>query len=182
MAVGCIGITIDRIGRIRPNVVRARIVLPSVAKGGLITVIRLTRHARGLLVALAALALTAGAAVAARPTSAPSMPDAASTGLERASEVSGKTVPVGAPAAGADEDEDTGADQEEPAENEPAEDAAGEHPDNHGAAVSAAAQGATPEAFDNHGQYVRSVATVNHGHDESAERGNSEGKGNKPTP
>jgi hypothetical protein len=124
---------------------------------------RLTRHARGLLVALTALALTAGVAFAARPTAAPSVPPAASTGLERAAEVSGKTVPVGAPAAGADQDEDAGEDGQ-PAENEPGA-GAPEHPDNHGAVVSAAAQGSTPDAFDNHGQYVRSVATANHGHD-----------------
>mgnify|MGYP003694246749 CR=1 FL=1 len=37
-------------------------------------------------------------------------------------------------------------------------DAAADHPANHGADVSAAAQTETPTGFDNHGQYVRSIA------------------------
>ena len=55
---------------------------------------RLTRHLRGLLVALAALVLTAGAVLAARPASVEAPPDAAGDGLTRASEAAGKTVPV----------------------------------------------------------------------------------------
>jgi hypothetical protein len=141
-------------------------------------VIRLTRHARGLLAAIAVLALTAGAAFAARSAAAPPMPSAASSGLERASDSSGKTVPVTAPAAGADEEEDVDADQVEPAEDVQApEEAAGEHPDNHGAVVSEAAKGPTPETFDNHGQYVRSVATDNHGQEVAAEHSQSQEHG-----
>lgn len=145
--------------------------------------IRLTRHARGLLAAVAVLALTAGVAFAGRADpSTGSMPDAAATGLDRAAGASGTTVPVAAPAAGADQDEDQAEDTDEdaPAEDEatdePADDAA-EHPDNHGATVSAAATGETPDTFDNHGQFVRSVATDNAGHAPDAERGQSAGKG-----
>jgi hypothetical protein len=117
------------------------------------------------------------------------MPDAAAKGLERAADVSGKTVPVAAPAAGADRDEDADEAEDAPAdetdqpEADEAEDAqAAEHPDNHGAAVSAAAHADTPAGFANHGQYVRSVATANHGHASDAERGKSGDKGGKPTP
>ncbi|HET9345214.1 MAG TPA: hypothetical protein VFO05_05875 [Candidatus Limnocylindrales bacterium] len=134
---------------------------------------RLHRHARGLLVAIAVLVLTAGAALArAADPATGSMPDAASNGLERATEVSGKTVPVAAPAAGADQDEEV----DENVDEEPA----AEHPDNHGAAVSEAAQGATPEEFANHGQYVRSIATDNHGQATSAERRQDQEKAAKP--
>jgi hypothetical protein len=167
--MGCIGITTG--GRLpdRPNGPDAGIVVTHMS--------RLHSHARGLLVAIAILALTTGAALArAADPAAGSMPDAALDGLERATEMSGKTVPVAAPAAGADEDEDV----DENVDGEPAEGGAAEHPDNHGGTVSEAAHGATPEAFDNHGQYVRSVATDNHGQAVSAERRQSSEQGSKP--
>lgn len=149
--------------------------------------IRFTRHFRGVLVALAVLALSAGAVLAARPgPTANSLPSAATGGLERAAdglkraaEVSGKTVPVAAPDENEDADQDT--EDNEPAEDQPADDQAGAHPDNHGADVSAAAQGATPEGFDNHGQFVRSVATANHGQETSAAHATSKSKGAKPS-
>jgi hypothetical protein len=167
--VGCIGIT-TRGGRPdRPNDFDVETVVTDMN--------RLHRHARGLLVAIAILALTAGAALArAADPATGSMPDAASDGLERATELSGNTVPVAAPAAGADEDEAV----DENVDVEPADETAAEHPDNHGAGVSDAAQGATPEAFENHGQYVRSVATDNHGQAVSAERHQSSEQGIKP--
>ena len=112
-------------------------------------------HARSLLIALMALALTAGAAVAARPDGS------TATGLERAVEVSGKAVPLGAAAAPDVDAPEPDADAPEPAV---------EHPDNHGAEVSAAAQGETPADAANHGQYVRSVARDNHGQEVAAER------------
>jgi hypothetical protein len=144
-------------------------------------VIRPTRHARGLAIAIVTLVLTAGVAIAARPSSAP--PPAASTGLDRATDASGMTVPV-VPAALPDLDDQSEGDVDEP-DNEPAEEPAdaptGEHPDNHGAAVSEAATSDTPDGFDNHGQYVRSVATDNHGQETAADaRVNAEAKGNKP--
>ena len=140
--------------------------------------IRFTRHFRGLL---AALALSAGAVLAGQSAAPTSIPSAAAGGLEhaaaglkRASDASGKTVPVAAP------DENSGAD-EDADESEPAEDqSAAEHPDNHGADVSAAAQTATPDGFDNHGQYVRSIATDNADAATSAEHRNENSKGAKP--
>jgi len=142
---------------------------------------RVTRHARGLLIAVAVLALTAGVAFArAADPAAGSMPDAASSGLERATEVSGVSVPVAAPAGNEDQDAEGDAEETEPAADEPAEDAAVDHPDNHGAAVSEAAQGATPADAANHGQYVRTVATDNHGQATSAEHRQNGEKGAKP--
>jgi hypothetical protein len=81
-----------------------------------------------------------------------------------------------------DEDED---EPEEPIAEEPAEEngdgAEAAEPDNHGAAVSEAAQADTPEEFDNHGQYVRSVATDNHGHDPERATGKARAEQVKPT-
>jgi hypothetical protein len=143
---------------------------------------RLTRHARGALVAIAALVLTAGAAVAARPTAAPTPPSAASGGLDRAAEAAGKTVPVAVPVdlperPTADGDnEDSGGAGDAPAAGSV------EHPANHGADVSAAATGPTPESATNHGQSVRAVATANHGQEVAAERrAAAADKGSKPS-
>jgi hypothetical protein len=145
---------------------------------------QLPRRIRGLLIALAILALSAGVASAARP--AFSTPEAAADGLERATEASGIEVPrAGPPEANepvTDEDED---EPEEPIAEEPAEEngdgAEAAEPDNHGAAVSEAAQADTPEEFDNHGQYVRSVATDNHGHDPERATGKARAERVKPT-
>ena len=116
---------------------------------------RLARSARGLLVALAALALTGGAVLAAR-----SLPSAASTGTQHASTVSGQTVPAagGVPAShdGAD-DEDT-TEQAETPDAEDQDSANGDRPQNHGWFVSQAANAETPAGFDNHGAYVSSIA------------------------
>jgi hypothetical protein len=128
---------------------------------------RLLGRLRGLIVAIAVLALTAGVALAARPAA---LPQAAGGGLERAAAASGQTVPVAGQGEentpDADE-ENTDADDAEPLDTPSAPEAA-EHPDNHGATVSAAARGATPTTFDNHGQYVKSIATVNHGQEHAA--------------
>ena len=143
-----------------------------------IIVFRVIRRARGFVIAIAVLALTAGAALAGR--SPLSTPTAAADGLAQATAASGQTVPVAGQeesAPGADEDTDTDVDENEPAED--TTDTAGVHPDNHGKLVSEAAKGVTPEAFDNHGAYVKSVATVNAGLDPNAQRGASKAK--KPT-
>jgi hypothetical protein len=143
-------------------------------------VTRSVSRLRALLVAIAVLALSAGAALAGR--SALTMPSASAAGLERAAEAAGKTVPVAGPPAEAapvvEADEETGqnVDEEEPA-GEPAVEEAAEHPDNHGKTVSEAAQATTPDGFDNHGQYVKSVATDNHGQDVAAEHGAQATKG-----
>lgn len=138
---------------------------------------------RALLVAIAVLALSAGAAFAAG--SALTMPTASAPGLERAAEAAGKTVPVAgppaeaAPVVEADEETDENVDEETPA-GEPAVEDVTEHPDNHGKTVSEAAQATTPGGFDNHGLYVKSVATDNHGQDVAAERGGTPAAKGKP--
>jgi hypothetical protein len=116
------------------------------------------------MVATAALALSAGVVAAALP----SLPEAASTGLDRASEAAGMTVPVRAGedhAAVPDSAPDSSSSDSAGAVDEAA---GAEHPDNHGATVSAAAQGPTPQAFDNHGAWVSSVARQNHGQEQAA--------------
>lgn len=118
------------------------------------------RRLKSLVIALVVLALSAGVAFAARV-----MPQAASGGLERAAEAAGKTVPVGPPV---DESEPEGlvpteateepdALEEPVAEEEEAVAIDGE-PGDHGAVVSEAAQGETPEGWANHGAYVSAVA------------------------
>ncbi len=133
---------------------------------------RLTRNLRGLLVALAALVLTTGVVLAARPASVEAPPAAAGDGLTRASEAAGKTVPVRpeAPAAPAgDEDEDGDESVPEADEEEAVADpVAGERPQNHGWFVSEAAKAATPEAFDNRGAYVSEIARGDEGKPEVA--------------
>jgi hypothetical protein len=119
---------------------------------------------RALIAAIAVVAISAGAALAGRPALTP--PSAAADGLQRAADAAGKTVPVAGPPAAApdedtDEDADEDADEPQPADEAPVD--AAEHPDNHGKAVSEAAQATTPDGFDNHGQYVKTIATDNHG-------------------
>ena len=121
---------------------------------------RLTRHLRGLLVALAALALTAGVVLAARPTSVDAPPAAAADGLSTATEASGQTVPVRAGDAALPEaDEDAAPDLADPeADEDEGADDAGDRPQNHGWFVSQAAKGATPASAANHGESVSAVA------------------------
>lgn len=114
---------------------------------------RFTRHLRGLLVALATLALSAGVVLAARPASVEAPPTQAADGLKIATEASGQTVPVRVDAASgsrADEDQDEDADSEAPkadagAEGDTAANAA-ERKQNHGWFVSQAAHAATAAA------------------------------------
>ncbi len=135
---------------------------------------RITRHLRGLLVALATLALSAGVVLAARPASLEAPAAAAGDGLDRASEAAGKVLPVRpeAPAVPeADEDEDV--DENVPDADEEEEDAVptvgeGERPQNHGWFVSEAAKGATPESAENHGAYVSEIAQGDDGKPEAA--------------
>ena len=145
----------------------------------------LPRRVRGILIALTILALSAGAALAARP--AINTPDAAADGLERATEVSGVSVPVAGPPGEAAPEQGP---EEEPIEEEPIEEPSdapedeaetADQPEIHGAAVSEAAQSETPEEFDNHGQYVRSVATDNNGHDPERATGKDRAEQVRPT-
>ena len=102
--------------------------------------------ARSLVVAILTLVLAAGVAAAARPEGD------GSHGLDRASDVSGKTVPNRA-----EETTDPDADGTDGA-TVAADAATTEHPENHGKYVSEAAHAVTPEDCDNHGAYVRLVA------------------------
>lgn len=134
---------------------------------------RITRHLRGLLVALATLALSAGVVLAARPTSVEAPAAAAGDGLDRASEAAGKIVPVQPqPPAVPEADEDEGVDESVPDadEDEDADASAGngERPQNHGWFVSQAATGATPASADNHGAYVSEIARGDDGKPETA--------------
>jgi hypothetical protein len=126
----------------------------------------LTRHLRGLLVAIAALALTAGAVFAAKALPA-APPAAAAGGLSRASEAAGRTVPADGDEPAVvepDQDADGNADQPGADTEQPDAGAAGdanlatERKQNHGWFVSQAAQGPTPDGFANHGAYVSSIA------------------------
>ena len=123
------------------------------------------RRIRSLLIALVALALSAGAVLADR-----SMPSAASKGLGIAATTSGKLVPVrtDAPTVGT---------------NEQGNDAnAGTHPDNHGKTVSEAAHATTPTGFDNHGAYVSSIAKQNAGQTTAASHRHTPAAVTLPTP
>jgi len=131
-----------------------------------------TRHLRGLVVALAVLALTAGGVLAARalPTAPP---PAAADGLEVATGASGHTVPVraGTPTSpDADEDKDEDGDSSEaPDEDGPDTDQPdAERAQTHGWFVSQAAAAETPAGFANHGAYVSSIAKGDDGKPASA--------------
>jgi hypothetical protein len=126
----------------------------------------LNRRFRSIAIALVVLGLSAGAVLAARPASAPVLPDQVANQAEspepsESPEASESAEPSETP---------------EPSESPEASDAAkttveaptGVHPDNHGKLVSEAAQSSTPPGFDNHGQYVRTIAQANHGHSVSA--------------
>ena len=121
---------------------------------------------RGLMVAIVALAISAGAAFA---WGGP--PEATTDGLATAAAAAGKTVPARAeeaPNAGGDEDAaEDGDEADAPSADEPADETA---TDNHGSLVSQAAQMDTPTAFTdeglNHGAFVSCVARMNHGHED----------------
>ena len=138
----------------------------------------LKRRLRSLLIALAVLALSAGAVMAGRGSHPATPPQTA--GPEAADQ--GDQNEVG------DQDEGgTDAEAPEPPEVETPEvetpDAgqqpdstqaptpdtgSGVHPDNHGKLVSEAAHAGTQTGFDNHGAYVRTVAHKNAGAASSA--------------
>ena len=126
---------------------------------------------KSILAALAAVALSATAVFAA--ASAP--PKAADDGLARAKAASEQTVPVRSERPDAtsgtkspEANETPEATKSPKAAKSPDTDATtgtnAPHPDNHGKAVSEAAQATTPAGFANHGAYVSSIAKLNHGH------------------
>jgi hypothetical protein len=142
------------------------------AIGGPDIVHRFTRHFRGLLVALATLALSASMALAARPASvevppADAPPPAADHGLSIAAGAAGKTVPVREDGA-AEPDADEDAPDADEAPDAGGEAANADRPQNHGWFVSEAAKGATPETAVNHGQHVSEVARSDAGKPETA--------------
>jgi hypothetical protein len=127
----------------------------------------LKRRLRSLLIALAVLALSAGAVMAGRGAH---LSDAAPTG---------PTAEQGDQNEQGDEAEAPEVEQPEAPETETPETdepqtggdtgTAGVHPDNHGKLVSEAAQlTPLPDGFASRGAYVRTVAGANHGHDQSA--------------
>ena len=121
------------------------------------TIHRPTRTIALAIFSAAALAASAGAALAFT-----SLPTAAGPGLERASDAAGKTLPARPDTAGAPAGAPEAPDQD--ANEAPDNDAAGGPPsDTHGAAVStvAKAEDATPDT--NHGADVSLVARDNHG-------------------
>jgi hypothetical protein len=129
----------------------------------------LTRRLRSLLIALAVLALSAGAVLAGRSALvAPVRPDVAVTHADGSDGESGETE--GTEPAEAPETETSDTDKTEtPPAGAPAVDVStAVHPDNPGKLRSEAAQAPTPAGSDNHGQYVRTIAQANHGHDAAA--------------
>jgi hypothetical protein len=131
-------------------------------------VTRLTRYARGLLVAIAALALTAGAALAAR-----GLAPASSLGAQHANTTAGQDSEVTRPDADTpDTDEDAGdADEvETPDVETPAADTNADRPQNHGWFVSEAAKSTTLEG-QARGEYVASVAQGTEGKPDAAAKG-----------
>lgn len=106
-----------------------------------------SRHLRGLLIAVVVLGLSAGVVLGAR-----ALPGAAGPGLARATDASGQAVPVRA--ARGDEEQEPVAEEAPEASAEPEESDA----PNHGSIVSEAAGMATPDGFRNHGQFVSCVA------------------------
>jgi hypothetical protein len=134
----------------------------------------LTRHLRSLLVALAVLALSAGAVLAGRSAlSVPVRPDAAVTHADSSEAETGETdetEPAEAPETEPDKTDETET-TETPDTETDAPDAGTStavHPDNHGKLVSEAAQGATPTDAANYGAYVRTIAQDNHGKEAAA--------------
>lgn len=114
----------------------------------------LTRSARGLLVAVAALALTSGVVFAAQ-----ALPAASSMGTVNAAEHAAKTVPV-VHATTPDTDSDKDAAKVKTADPRTGDSTTtAVHPDNHGSFVSKAANDDTLRlGFDSHGAYVSSIA------------------------
>jgi hypothetical protein len=129
----------------------------------LLTVTSLTRRLRSLLVALAVLALSAGAVLAGRSAlSAPIHPDRTVAHAEGSDTETGETEetePAEAPETETDADETPDTETDAPG----GDTSAAVHPDNHGKLVSEAAQAPTPADATNHGQFVRTIAQDNHG-------------------
>lgn len=120
-----------------------------------------TRRLRSLLIALAVLALSAGAVLAGRSAlSAPARPDPAVTHVDGSDSETGEAEET---EAGEAPDADGAEPPEAPEAATETDASTVEHPDNHGKLVSEAAQGPRPEGSANHGAFVRTIARDNAG-------------------
>jgi hypothetical protein len=129
----------------------------------------LTRRFRSLLIALAVLALSAGAVLAGRSAlSAQAAPDRTVTHAQGSDTETGETEETEPAEAPETETGDTGG-ANNPDANAPTGDASTNvHPDNHGKLVSEAAHLPTAAGSANHGADVRLVARDNHGQTQAA--------------
>ena len=114
----------------------------------------LKRHLRGLLVAIAALSISASAVFAATVHTQSGPANAAATGLKNAAEAASRTSRPAKPVVDADDAE---------VETAKVGSELVSHPLNHGWFVSQAAKAVTPAGFDNHGAYVSSIARSGQG-------------------
>ena len=134
---------------------------------------RLARYARGLLVAVAALALTAGAAFAARglaPASSDHKPPVVKSETETP-DVNQAETPEVDEAEAPEAPETEAPETETPDTTTPETNSSAARPQNHGWFVSQAAQATTPGGFDSHGAYVSSIAQGTDGKPAAATNG-----------
>lgn len=121
----------------------------------------LKRHLRGLLVAIAALSISASAVFAASALSGNGPADAAADGLKRAAEKTQSTIPTRPDQTvkdADDEDKDLQTIESLTADESTKAVNVADRPLNHGWYVSLAAKAATPVGFDSHGAYVSTIA------------------------
>ncbi len=117
----------------------------------------LLRRFRGLAIALAVLAISAGAVFATAPSMAPTSAPTRRAAHRRAHGHAERHRPT-RPPTGEDEEPEATETPEAPEAAETPDADASPAADTHGALVSAAAQMETPEGFANHGAFVRCVA------------------------
>ena len=115
---------------------------------------QLLRRFRGLAIALAILALSAGAVFAGAPRV---IPNGAPVSFDEPADPPSTDEDGDADEGEQGEDEDTDQDEDS---DEDADAASGDEEGTHGAFVSQVAQSETPEGFENHGAYVSCVAHV----------------------
>jgi hypothetical protein len=123
----------------------------------------LRRRLRSLVIAIAVLALSAGAVLAGRSGLAtPVRTDQVAGHADGSDTETEGTEPADAPETEPTEAPET--DQADAPGSASTDTSTGVHPDNHGKLVSEAAQAVTPGGFANHGAYVKTVARNNAGH------------------
>lgn len=117
----------------------------------------LKRHLRGLLVAIAALTISASAVFAATVHTQSGPADAAAAGLSNAAEAASRTSLPSRPAKPVVDADDAEVETVKVGSELVSQ------PLNHGWFVSQAAKAVTPASYDNHGAYVSSVAKSDQG-------------------